>query len=129
MTVEDVIKIQFNYKHTYQQQQITCKERQSSSVSNTNTMQDRKLGLIPVCPTSLMCICWKEHMTTLFRIWLQDGGVKPSASTSDQLRITYSGTLNPLKSLSDQIIYHPVKYKILFGSNADEALTGNVQGR
>ncbi len=58
----------------------------------------------------------------LFRIWLQDGGTKPSASTSDQLRISYSGTLNPLKSLSDQIIYHPVKYKILFGTNADEEL-------
>ncbi len=58
----------------------------------------------------------------LFRIWLQDGGTKPSESTSDQLRINYSGTLNPLKSLSDQIIYHPVKYKILFGSNAEEQL-------
>ena len=58
----------------------------------------------------------------LFRIWLQDGGTKPTASTSDQLRINYSGVLNPLKSLSDQIIYHPVKYKILFGTTADEAL-------
>ena len=58
----------------------------------------------------------------LFRIWLQEGGSKPTVSTPDQLRISYSGTLNPLKSLSDQIIYHPVKYKILFGSNADEQL-------
>ena len=58
----------------------------------------------------------------LFRIWLQDGGTKPTASTSDQLRISYSGTLNPLKSLSDQVIYHPVTYKILFGKNADEEL-------
>ena len=58
----------------------------------------------------------------LFRIWLQDGGTKPTESTSDQLRINYSGKLNPLKSLSDQIIFHPVKYKILFGSNADEEL-------
>jgi hypothetical protein len=58
----------------------------------------------------------------LFRIWLQDGGTKPQTSTSDQLRINYSGVLNPLKSLSDQIIYHPVKYKILFGTNADEEL-------
>ena len=57
-----------------------------------------------------------------YRIWLQDGGSKPDVSTADQLRINYSGTLNPLKSLSDQIIYHPVKYKILFGSNADEQL-------
>jgi hypothetical protein len=58
----------------------------------------------------------------LFRIWLQDGGSKPATSTSDQLRINYSGVLNPLKSLSDQIVYHPVKYKILFGSNAEEEL-------
>src|SRR5210317_28277 len=58
----------------------------------------------------------------LFRIWLQDGGSKPATSTSDQLRINYSGVLNPLKSLSDQIVYHPVKYKILFGTNADEEL-------
>ena len=58
----------------------------------------------------------------LYRIWLQDGGTKPIPSTSDQLRISYAGTLNPLKSLSDQIIYHPVKYKILFGTNADEEL-------
>ena len=58
----------------------------------------------------------------LYRIWLQDGGAKPTHSTSDQLRISYSGSLNPIKSLSDQIIYHPVKYKILFGTNADENL-------
>jgi hypothetical protein len=57
---------------------------------------------------------------SLFRTWLQDGGVKPVPSTSDQLRISYSGTLNPIKGLSDQIIYHPVKYKILFGTQADE---------
>ena len=57
---------------------------------------------------------------TRFRTWLKEGGTKPSASTSDQLRISYSGFLNPLKGLSDQIVYHPVKYKILFGSKADD---------
>ncbi len=58
----------------------------------------------------------------LFRIFLQDGGTAPETSTSDQLRINYAGTLNPLKSLSDQIVYHPVKYKVLFGSTATEEL-------
>ena len=58
----------------------------------------------------------------LFRIWLQDGGTRPTPQTSDQIRIAYSGKLNPLKSLSDQIVYHPVKYKILFGKNSDEEL-------
>jgi len=58
----------------------------------------------------------------LYRIWLQDGGTFPAPSTSNQMRINYSGILNPMKSLADQIIYHPVKYKILFGTNADEQL-------
>ena len=56
----------------------------------------------------------------LFRIWLQSGGTKPVSSTSDQLRINYSGKLNELKGLSDQIIYHSVSYKILFGTQSDE---------
>ncbi len=58
----------------------------------------------------------------LYRIWLQEGGTKPTASTSDQMRINYSGILNPLKSLSDHIVYHPVKYKVLFGTKSDEPL-------
>jgi hypothetical protein len=58
----------------------------------------------------------------LYRIWLQDRGTLPIPSTSNQMRINYSGTLNPMKSLADQIIYHPVKYKILFGTHADEQL-------
>jgi hypothetical protein len=62
-----------------------------------------------------------------FRTWLREGGTKPTASTSDQLRISYSGYLNPLKGLSDQIVYHPVKYKILFGSKADEAFKPHLK--
>jgi len=56
----------------------------------------------------------------LFRTWLSRGGEKPNASTSDQLRISYAASLNPIKALSDQIVFHPVKYKVLFGMQADE---------
>ena len=62
----------------------------------------------------------ERNYDNLFRIWLRNGGARPSPSTSDQLRINYSGTLNSIKALSDQIIYQPVKYKILFGNQADE---------
>ena len=58
----------------------------------------------------------------LYRIWLQDGGTEPTPATGDQLRINYSSSLDKIKSLSDQIIYHPVKYKILFGTRAEENL-------
>ncbi|MGA1048129.1 MAG: hypothetical protein ACO3UU_08965 [Minisyncoccia bacterium] len=50
----------------------------------------------------------------LFRTWLSQGGEKPIPSTSDQLRISYASSLNPIKALSDQIVFHPVKYKVLF---------------
>ena len=56
----------------------------------------------------------------LYRTWLSQGGTEPAPSTSDQLRISYSGVLNPLKGLSDQIVYHPVKYKIIFGTKSEE---------
>jgi hypothetical protein len=64
----------------------------------------------------------ERNYDELFRTWLQEGGTKPLPSTSDQLRINYSGPLDAVKGLSDQIVYHPVKYKILFGSQADEQL-------
>jgi hypothetical protein len=60
---------------------------------------------------------------TLYRQWL-DGDLdsKPLPPSSDDLYISYSANLNKIKSLSDEIIYHPVKYKVLFGSKAKEDL-------
>ena len=57
-----------------------------------------------------------------FRIWLSEGstGIKPLPSTSDQLRISYASALAKIKAVSDQIVFHPVKYKILFGNQAEE---------
>tara|TARA_B110000908_G_scaffold8286_1_gene10252 strand:+ start:6552 stop:10025 length:3474 start_codon:yes stop_codon:yes gene_type:complete len=54
-----------------------------------------------------------------FRLYL-DGTttVKPLAPSSDQLFLSYGQKLNNIKSISDEIIYHPVKYKILFGEKA-----------
>jgi hypothetical protein len=58
-----------------------------------------------------------------FRIYLAGGTlIKPEAPSSDALRINYGSSLNAIKSISDEIIYHPVNYKVLFGSTADEKL-------
>ena len=71
--------------------------------------------------TNIMDIYMLErNYDQLYRTWLSQGGDEPTPSTSDQLRIAYSGVLNPLKALSDQIVYHPVRYKILFGTQAQE---------
>jgi uncharacterized membrane protein YgcG len=42
--------------------------------------------------------------------------------SSDQLYYNYGAELNKIKSISDEVVYHPVKYKPLFGPKADEAL-------
>jgi hypothetical protein len=46
----------------------------------------------------------------------------PLPPSTDQLFREYGNQLNNIKSISDEIIYHPVKYKILFGQGAKEDL-------
>jgi hypothetical protein len=58
-----------------------------------------------------------------YRTYLAGGtNIEPVAPTSDALRTTFGTTLSSIKSISDDIIYHPVKYKVLFGSKADTKL-------
>ena len=48
--------------------------------------------------------------------------VMPLPESNDQLFRSYGSSINSIKSISDEIVYHPVKYKILFGSKAKEDL-------
>jgi len=56
---------------------------------------------------------------TEFRKWI-DGArpTKPLPPSSDALFQNFGKKLNEVKSISDEIIYHPVKYKVLFGDKA-----------
>ena len=58
-----------------------------------------------------------------FRLYLR-GAIPslPIPQTTDELYRTYGIQLNAIKSISDEIIYHPVKYRILFGSKGDASL-------
>ena len=56
---------------------------------------------------------------TAFRNWLLNtSGPRPLSPTSQSLENNYSGNLEPIKTISDQIIYQPVSYKVLFGNTA-----------
>ena len=46
----------------------------------------------------------------------------PVAPSSQNLEQNYISSLSPIKAISDEIIFHPVTYKILFGSKADTNL-------
>lgn len=57
------------------------------------------------------------------RRYLRGGrATMPLPPSTDQLFREYGNQLNNIKSISDEIIYHPVKYKILFGQGAKEDL-------
>lgn len=58
-----------------------------------------------------------------YRTYLAGGmDTEPEAPTTDSLRISFGTNLSAIKSISDEIIYHPVKYKVLFGAKADPKL-------
>jgi len=58
-----------------------------------------------------------------FRNWLLTGnGTKPIPPTTNALENNYSADLEPIKTISDQIVYQPAVYKILFGNKAEPKL-------
>ena len=59
-----------------------------------------------------------------FRKWVSNGavGTTPLPPSSDQLNTLLSPNLNLIKSISDEIIYHPVNYTLLFGAQAEPSL-------
>ena len=44
--------------------------------------------------------------------------IQPKPPSNDELFRSYGTEINKIKSISDEIIYHPAKYKILFGDKA-----------
>ena len=63
-----------------------------------------------------------------YRAWLSSGtGSAPLAPTSQSLENDFSATLDPIKSISDTIVYHPATYKVLFGTLAPANLQGTFK--
>lgn len=55
----------------------------------------------------------------LFRKWVSGAiSYKPLPPSSDELYNVVAPSLNLIKSISDEIVYHPVIYKVLFGIDA-----------
>ena len=60
---------------------------------------------------------------TEYRQWLKgEVANKPLPPSSDALYINFGSQLNKVKAISDEVIYHSVKYKNLFGSKAETSL-------
>jgi len=58
------------------------------------------------------------------RQWIDDNGdadEMPQPPTNEQLQILFAEEIEN-KMISDEIVWHPVRYKVLFGAQADELL-------
>ena len=54
------------------------------------------------------------------RSWLLgNSSTEPLPPTSQSLGQNYLAALTPIKAISDEIVFHPVQYKVLFGSMAN----------
>jgi len=68
-------------------------------------------------------ILTKQYATD-YTAWIQDTSgkvIEPTIPTSEDLNIEFN-SLENYKSISDSIIYNPVKFKPIFGAKADAAL-------
>ena len=52
---------------------------------------------------------------------------EPLPQSSDQLYRNYGTEINKIKSISDEVIYHPVKFKVLFGKKAKPGLQATMK--
>jgi hypothetical protein len=60
---------------------------------------------------------------TNYRQWIKgELDSRPLPPSSDNLYINFGSSLDKVKAISDEVIYHPVKYKEIFGSSAPISL-------
>lgn len=69
-----------------------------------------------------------KQYDTEYRRWLTDRTLpQPLPPSTDYLHSLLSPALQPIKSISDEVIFHPVKYKLLFGNSADPNLRASFK--
>ena len=86
------------------------------NAANERRLDPSKMNIIDVYLLS-------QSYDTAYRNWLMSGtGSEPLTPTTQSLENNYSSYLEPIKSVSDEIVYHPAKYKVLFGSTAPAQL-------
>lgn len=69
-----------------------------------------------------------QSYDTEYRNWLASrSGAEPMPPTSSSLEENFASTLEPIKSISDELVFQPTRYKVLFGELADTALQGTFK--
>lgn len=83
------------------------------------TSEDHRID--PAATNIIDTFVLTKAFDTSMRTWIAEGGVEPTPPTSNQIRTQYQAFEN-FKMLSDAIVWHPARYKMLFGSTASSEL-------
>jgi len=91
-----------------------------------NSGQDRRLD--PSKTNLIEIYLLTKSYDTEYRNWLAfRSGDEPMSPTSSSLEENYSASLEPIKSISDELVFLPTKYKVLFGDIASLPLQGTFK--
>lgn len=82
-----------------------------------NAMVDRRID--PSVSNIIDVFLLTRSYDSEYRKYLNGAITEPSIPTTESLRVEFGSNLNSIKSISDEIVYHPVKYKALFGAKAE----------
>jgi hypothetical protein len=86
-----------------------------------NSGQDRRLD--PSKTNLIEVYLLTKSYDTEYRNWLSNRiGDEPLSPTSQRLEENFSSLLEPIKSISDELVFQPTQYKVLFGDVAAPTL-------
>jgi len=86
-----------------------------------NSAQERRID--PAKTNLIEIYLLTKTYDTEYRNWLATrSGPAPIAPTSQYLEESFSYSLEPIKSISDELVFQPTSYKVLFGDIANTSL-------
>lgn len=89
---------------------------------------DSTYRIDPSASNLMDCYILTKNYDNDYRRWLK-GNIdeEPLPPSTTELKLTYGVDLDKIKSISDELIFHPVKYKVLFGDKADNRLQASFK--
>lgn len=83
------------------------------------TSEDHRID--PAASNIIDVFVLTKNFDNSMRKWVSEGGTEPTPPTSNQIRTQYQN-FESFKMLSDALVWHPARYKILFGQQAEPEL-------
>tara|TARA_R110000851_G_scaffold2637_1_gene10786 strand:- start:533 stop:1270 length:738 start_codon:yes stop_codon:yes gene_type:complete len=88
-----------------------------------NHVTDENTRIDPSSTNIIDTYILTRQYDTIFRQYLNNIVIdRPLPPSSDQLFRSYGAEINKIKSISDEVIYQPVKYRVLFGNKSEPAM-------